>query len=190
MRSKVSGHSMKFDVAIIGGGPAGSTVGTLLKLLHPELKVGIFEGSKFPRDHVGESLLPATCEVLHELNVWDKVEKAGFPVKLGGLYRWGVTDEIYSLAFLQGQEYQDPVRPAKYDGQRALTTFQVDLVASSTRFSSITQHSMAVKCLKRRQSRPSIALAIESTDSQSPELLIAKYMWKLTSTWMLPGVVE
>ena len=110
---------MKYDVAIIGGGPAGSTVGTLLKLQHPEMRVAILEGAKFPRDHVGESLLPATCEVLHELGVWDKVEQADFPVKLGGLYRWGVTDDLYPLAFLQGQSYQDVPRPAKYDGQRA-----------------------------------------------------------------------
>lgn len=117
---------MKYDVAIIGGGPAGSTVGTLLKQMQPHLRVGIFEGAKFPRDHVGESLLPATTEVLHELGAWDDIERAGFPVKLGGLYRWGRTDELYPLAFLQGEKYQDAARPATYEGQRSLTAFQVD----------------------------------------------------------------
>jgi len=117
---------MNYNVAIIGGGPAGSTVGALLKRLQPELKVAIFEGAKFPRDHVGESLLPATCEVLEEIDAWNKVEEAGFPVKLGGIYRWGQTDEAYPLAFLRGEEYEDPARPAKYEGQRARTTFQVD----------------------------------------------------------------
>ena len=117
---------MKFDVAIIGGGPAGSTVGSLLKRLNPELRIAILEGARFPRDHVGESLLPATCDVLQELGAWEKVEEAGFPVKLGGLYRWGRTDELYPLAFLQGEPYEDQVRPAKYGGQRAQTAFQVD----------------------------------------------------------------
>ena len=117
---------MKVDVAIIGGGPAGSTVGSLLKLGNPDLEVAIFEGAKFPRDHVGESLLPATCGVLHEMGAWDKVEAAGFPVKLGGLYRWGVTDDIYSLTFLRGEPYEDTPRPCRYERQRALTAFQVD----------------------------------------------------------------
>jgi len=98
---------MHYDVAIIGGGPAGSTVGSLLKLHNPDLEVAIFESARFPRDHVGESLLPATCEVLAEIGAWDKVEAAGFPIKLGGLYRWGITDDIYPLTFLRGAAYED-----------------------------------------------------------------------------------
>lgn len=116
---------MRFDVAIIGGGPAGSTVGTLLKKLNPAWKIGIFEAVKFPRDHVGESLLPGACQVLDELGAWNEVEAAGFPVKLGGLYRWGMTEELFPLAFLR-EPYSDAPRPAKYEGQRRLTAFQVD----------------------------------------------------------------
>lgn len=41
------------DVAIIGGGPGGSTVGALLKRHMPSLDVVIIERDKFPRDHVG-----------------------------------------------------------------------------------------------------------------------------------------
>lgn len=118
--------SISCDVAIVGGGPAGSTVGGLLKLQDPGLDVRIFEAESFPRDHVGESLLPAACSILHEVGAWEKVEGAGFPVKLGGLYRWGLTDDVYSLTFLRGAEYADAPRPAKYDGQRNLTAFQVD----------------------------------------------------------------
>ena len=55
---------MKCVVAIIGGGPVGTTVGTLLKKYNPDLDVVIFEREKFPRDHVGESQLPLTCEAL------------------------------------------------------------------------------------------------------------------------------
>lgn len=114
------------DVAIIGGGPAGSTVASLLKLQNPKLDVQIFESERFPRDHVGESLLPAACSVLKECGVWEKVEAAGFPVKLGGRYRWGVTDDVYALSFLRDAAYQDAPRPAEFVGQRTLTAFQVD----------------------------------------------------------------
>jgi len=45
-----------YDVAIIGGGPAGSTAATLLA--KAGRRVIVFEREKFPRFHIGESLLP------------------------------------------------------------------------------------------------------------------------------------
>ena len=117
---------MKFDVAIIGGGPGGSTCGTLLKKYAPDLRVGIFERETFPRDHVGESQLPTISAVLHEMGAWDKVEAAGFPVKIGATYRWGKSDDLWDFHFLPKGRFVDEPRPAKYAGQRLRTAFQVD----------------------------------------------------------------
>jgi len=117
---------LKTDVAIVGGGPAGSTVGSLLKKYDPSLKVTIFERETFPRDHVGESQLPAINGILEEMGVWDKVEEAGFPIKLGGTYRWGATDELWYLNFVRPEDFVPTARPAKLDGQRRATAFHVD----------------------------------------------------------------
>jgi len=117
---------MKCDVAIIGGGPAGSTVGALLKRYEPSIDVAIIEREHFPREHVGESHLPAISQILDEIGVWDKVEAANFPVKIGGTYRWGATDELWDLSFIPGQTFMDVPRPGKYEGQRRQTAFQVD----------------------------------------------------------------
>jgi len=68
---------MECDVAIIGGGPAGSTAGTLLKKYRPDLRVAIFERERFPRDHIGESQLPAISYVLDEMGCWDTYKTAG-----------------------------------------------------------------------------------------------------------------
>jgi flavin-dependent dehydrogenase len=117
---------MEFDVAIIGGGPSGSTAGTLLKKYNPDLKVGILERETFPRDHVGESQLPPIMRILHEMGVWDKVEAANFPVKVGATYRWGKSPELWDLEFIPAEKYENKPRPAKFEGQRQLTAFQVD----------------------------------------------------------------
>ncbi len=117
---------MRYDVAIAGGGPAGATLGTLLRKYDPSIKVIILEREKFPRDHVGESQLPAVCEILDEMGAWDKVEAANFPVKIGATYKWGLTKDLWQFNFLLNGEFKDEVRPGKYDGQRKQTAFQVD----------------------------------------------------------------
>lgn len=118
--------SCHFDVAIIGGGPAGSTAGTFLKKYAPELKVLVLDRDKFPRDHVGESLLPVISSVLAEMGAWDKIEAANFPIKIGATYKWGRMQELWDFNFLPVEEYVEEPRPAPYAGQRARTSFQVD----------------------------------------------------------------
>lgn len=117
---------MKCDVAIIGGGPAGATVGTLLRKYNPALDVVILERERFPRDHVGESHLPAISPILDEMGVWEKVEAADFPIKIGGTYRWGSTDDLWTLSFIRDDLFVEEARPAQFSGQRKLTAFQVD----------------------------------------------------------------
>ncbi len=71
-----------FDVAIIGGGPAGSSAGTLLA--KAGRRVVIFEKEKFPRFSVGESTLPATLNTLERMGVREKIDRGGFLIKHGG----------------------------------------------------------------------------------------------------------
>src|SRR5690606_657690 len=71
-------------VAVIGGGPAGATLGALLRKYDPQVEVLILEKERFPREHIGESMLPAIGAIMHEMGAWDKVEAEGFPIKLGG----------------------------------------------------------------------------------------------------------
>ncbi|MEI8282522.1 MAG: NAD(P)/FAD-dependent oxidoreductase, partial [Armatimonadota bacterium] len=114
------------DVAIIGGGPAAATLGTLLRKYDPSLNIVLFEREVFPRDHIGESQIPHLMSVLREMDVWDKVEAANFPVKVGGLYRWGNSTDLWELDFLRNEKFKDIPRPSPFAGQRELTAFQVD----------------------------------------------------------------
>ncbi|MCA9066586.1 MAG: tryptophan 7-halogenase, partial [Planctomycetaceae bacterium] len=64
------------DVVVIGGGPAGSTASTLLA--QKGLQVQLFEREKFPRFHIGESLIPETYWVLERLNMLPKMRASHF----------------------------------------------------------------------------------------------------------------
>jgi len=73
-----------FDVLIVGGGPGGSTVATCLA--QSGLRVACFERERFPRFHVGESLLPANLPIFDRLGVHEAIKKAGFLVKYGATF--------------------------------------------------------------------------------------------------------
>src|SRR5580765_6004274 len=67
------------DVIVIGGGPAGSTASTLIA--QQGHKVMLFERERFPRFHIGESLIPETYWVLKRLNMLDKMKNSHFVKK-------------------------------------------------------------------------------------------------------------
>jgi len=64
------------DVVVIGGGPAGSTASTLLA--QRGVRVALFERERFPRFHIGESLIPETYWVLKRLNMLPRLQQSPF----------------------------------------------------------------------------------------------------------------
>jgi len=72
--------NMSYDVIIIGGGPTGSTTATFLR--REGLSVLVLEKMKFPREHVGESMLPFCYDLFEEIGVLEHM-KANFTRKPG-----------------------------------------------------------------------------------------------------------
>jgi geranylgeranyl reductase family protein len=67
------------DVIVIGGGPAGSTAAALLAEMGR--RTLLLERERFPRFHVGESLMPQTYWTFKRLGVLDKLKTSAFPKK-------------------------------------------------------------------------------------------------------------
>jgi flavin-dependent dehydrogenase len=68
-----------FDVAVIGGGPGGATLATFLA--RAGHRCIIFEREKFPRYHIGESLIPHTYGIFERLGFLPQLRASAFPVK-------------------------------------------------------------------------------------------------------------
>lgn len=89
-------------IVVLGGGPAGSTAATLLA--RQGWTVMLLERERFPREHVGESLLPASIPILETLGVIDEVRAAGFVPKFGATMVWGRDAEPWSWHFRETNE--------------------------------------------------------------------------------------
>ncbi|MBE7497862.1 MAG: tryptophan 7-halogenase [Verrucomicrobiaceae bacterium] len=106
-----------WDVIIIGGGPAGATAACTLR--QSGRKVLVLEKEKFPRFHIGESLLPYNRPIFDELGVWDKIQAAGFMRKRGAQFWMGDGSMHTRLNFSRGSFTEFPeaiqVERAKFD---------------------------------------------------------------------------
>jgi flavin-dependent dehydrogenase len=72
------------DVVVIGGGPAGATAAAALA--RAGRQVILFERDRFPRFHIGESLLASVNEVFDAIGVGDKIRAEAFPKKWGATF--------------------------------------------------------------------------------------------------------
>ncbi|MGH2733733.1 MAG: tryptophan 7-halogenase [Actinomycetota bacterium] len=83
-----------FDVGIIGGGPAGSSMAGYLAM--GGVNCVVFERELFPRPHVGESLVPSSTRVFKDLGFLPTMERERFPHKFGAVWTaTGQNPELY-----------------------------------------------------------------------------------------------
>jgi flavin-dependent dehydrogenase len=114
--SKKSFPDNECDVFVIGGGPAGSTIATLLS--KRGLDVVLAEKDMHPRFHIGESLLPMNLELFEQLGVLEQIREIGLR-KLGVEFNSQVHDHPVTLKFSEAWDksythaYQ--VRRADFD---------------------------------------------------------------------------
>ncbi|MGV3753933.1 MAG: NAD(P)/FAD-dependent oxidoreductase [Verrucomicrobiota bacterium] len=108
----MSNDSAQFDAIIIGGGPAGSSSAAILAEYGH--KVLVLEREKFPRYHIGESLIPFTFQPLERLGLIPMMKASHFVKK-------------YSVTFVQpeGKRSLPFYFHTRYDKDTIAQTWQV-----------------------------------------------------------------
>ena len=94
------------DAIVCGGGPAGSTFATTLA--RAGRRVALFEREKFPRFHIGESLLPFNVPLLERIGALSKVQAHRMQVKYGARFYHQGTDKTRFVRFIDGMDDRHP----------------------------------------------------------------------------------
>jgi flavin-dependent dehydrogenase len=93
----------EFDVAIVGGGPAGSSLAA--RLARRSYRVALFERERFPREHIGESFASPVVPCLAETGALDPVTASSCWIrKFGGYYAWD--HKAPSVSFFRHRQWQ------------------------------------------------------------------------------------
>jgi len=137
-----------FDVIVMGGGPAGSAVASILA--REGRKVVLFEKEVFPRHHIGESLMTDTYWTFERMGILDKLKQSPFVRKYSVQFAnpagkesrpfyffeanhhesavtWQVTRSVFDKMLIEHAEEQGatvyqgtPIKQVLFDGDRAL----------------------------------------------------------------------
>lgn len=105
----------KFDVIVIGAGPAGAI--SAAKLKKEGFTVLVLEKMEFPRFVIGESLLPKCMNYLEELDLLPAIEAQNYQVKTGATFfhNDSLCEFKFSEKFTDGWDYTFQVKRADFD---------------------------------------------------------------------------
>ena len=103
--------SETYDAIVVGGGPAGATTAGLLA--QRGRRVLLLEKEKFPRYHIGESLIPGVMPIIKELGAQQALADLGATHKRGVTLLWGATPEPWTVRF--DELYAGVIEPDEFD---------------------------------------------------------------------------
>ena len=149
-----------WDAIVIGGGPAGASVATYLG--REGRRVLLVERERFPRPHIGESLLPGVLPYLDALGARDDVEKEGFLRKEGQTFVWGKDRTPWEIDFRELD-----VHPYAYFVDRA--RFDEILLRNAERTGAVVREEQTVQRVLFEQGRATGIVVRQKGGKESTE---------------------
>lgn len=167
-----------FDVVVIGGGPGGSaTAGLLAKQGH---KVLVLEKEKFPRYHIGESLITGSMPTLEALGLRERLDKMGYVRKYGGSLMWGRNQGTWDFRFTEASEYEYTFQVRRADFDSVLLSRARELGALVIEEATVQEgifdgdRAVGVRYLRKGDAEPTTATCRLLIDASGQQHLLAR----------------
>ena len=100
-------NSNTYDVIVMGGGPAGSSVASILA--REGRKVALFEKEQFPRHHIGESLMTDTFWTFQRMGLLEKLKQSPFVRKYSVQFANPAGKESRPFYFFEANHHESAV---------------------------------------------------------------------------------
>ena len=172
------------DVLIIGAGPSGTVLASLL--VDSGLNVLVVERAQFPRFAVGESLLPQCLDVFEKAGMLDVVKAHAFQYKNGAVFEKGLDNRAefdFSDAFTPGFGWAYQVKRAPFDkvladeAARKGVMLRFGTQVDDVQFDADHLDNGDVACLLRDdQGQPDEVRARFVVDASGPAQVLAKQL--------------
>ncbi len=170
------------DAVVCGGGPGGSTFATLMARMGH--RVVVFEREKFPRFHIGESLLPWNVPLFERIGVLSKLKASGPQVKRGARFYHQGSSFTRPVLFANGIDSDHPssfqVKRAEFDAllldharESGAAVFEEARV-TDVLFSADGKRARGVKVLLKGESEPRTVNAKVVVDATGRDALLSR----------------
>jgi flavin-dependent dehydrogenase len=182
--ASVSVFPTEADAVVCGGGPGGSTFATLMARMGH--RTVLFEREKFPRFHIGESLLPWNVPLFERIGVLSKLKAAGNQVKRGARFYHQGTSFTRPVVFANGIDSDHPssfqVKRAEFDAlllnharESGAAVFE-EASVTEVLFSADGKRATGVKVLLKGESEPRTVQAKVVVDATGRDALLSRHL--------------
>src|SRR4026207_522218 len=103
----IENNNSSFDVIVMGGGPAGSTIASILA--REGRRVVLLEKEQFPRHHIGESLMTDTYFTFRRMGFLEKLKNSDFTVKYSVQFANSAGRESRPFYFFEANHHESAV---------------------------------------------------------------------------------
>ncbi|RZL49756.1 MAG: NAD(P)/FAD-dependent oxidoreductase [Pedobacter sp.] len=152
-----------YEVIVIGGGPAGSTAAALLA--EKGRRVVVFEKEKFPRYHIGESLMPFCWYTMERLGVLPEMERLAYTKKQS--VQFVTQDGRQSQPFYFFQHYD---HPSSTSWQVERGDFDLMLLNNARKKGAEVHEQTTVKRVLKDEAGKVIGVEVMGTDGVTHEV--------------------